>query len=63
MLLSGAAYAALHQIKVHQFYNDLGLLLSTVPSPTENSRTQGNFKAFECFPVLFKADLIFKTAL
>ena len=34
--------------------------LSTVPSPTENSRIQGLFKLFSDFPVLFKADLIFK---
>ena len=31
----------LHQIKAQQFYTDLGL------SPTENSRIQGLFKAFE----------------
>ena len=35
----------MHQIKVQQFYTDLGLL-STVLSPTENSRNQGLFKAF-----------------
>ena len=35
----------LHQIKA-QFYTDLGLL-STVLSPTENSRIQGLFKSFE----------------
>ena len=29
-------------------------------SPTKNSRIQGLFKAFECFPVFFKTDLIFK---
>ena len=28
-------------------------------SPAENSKTQGLFKAFEDFPVLFKANLIF----
>ena len=49
----------LHQIKAQQFYTDLGLLL-TVLSPTENSRIQGLFKAFELFSSLFKADLIFK---
>ena len=36
----------LHQIKAQQFYTDLGLL-STVLIPTENSRIQGLFKAFE----------------
>ena len=46
----------LHQIKAQQFYTDLGLL-STVLSPTENSRIQGLFKAFELFS---KVDLIFK---
>ena len=51
----------LHQIKAHQFYNDLALL-STVLSPTEKSRIQGLFKAFDLsdFPVLSKAHLIFK---
>ena len=34
--------------------------LSTVLSSTENRRIQELFKAFEWFPVLFKADLIFK---
>ena len=38
----------LHQIKAQQFYTDLGLL-STVLSPTENSRIQGLFKAFGIF--------------
>ena len=46
----------LHQIKAQQFYTDLGLL-STVLSPTEISRIQGLSRLF---PVLFKADLIFK---
>ena len=32
--------------------------LSTVLSPTENSRIQGLFKALSVFPILFKADLI-----
>ena len=35
-----------HQIKAQQYYTDLGLLI-TVLSPTENSRIQGLFKAFE----------------
>ena len=34
--------------------------LSTVLSPTKNSRIEGLFKALSDFPVLFKADLIFK---
>ena len=34
--------------------------LSTVLSPTENSRIQGVFKVLSDFTVLFKADLIFK---
>ena len=33
----------LHQIKAQQFHNDLGLL-STLPRPTANSKTQGLFK-------------------
>ena len=32
----------------------------TVLNPTINSKIQGLFKVFEWFPVLFKADLIFK---
>ena len=36
----------LHQIKANQFCTDFGLL-STVISPTENSKIQGLFKAFE----------------
>ena len=43
----------LHQIKAQQFYTDLGLL-STVLSPTENSRIQGLFKAFELFSSTFQ---------
>ena len=34
--------------------------LSAVLSSTENRRIQGLFKALSIFPVLFKADLIFK---
>ena len=49
----------LHQIKAQQLFYDLRSL-STVQSPTENSRIQGLFKALSGFPVLFKADLIFK---
>ena len=48
----------LHQIKAQQFYTDLDL--SIVLSSTENRRIQGLFKAFGDFPVLIKADLIFK---
>ena len=49
----------LHQIKAHQFYNDLGLYqLCQVPLKIvefkDTSRLLSNF------PVLFKADLIFK---
>ena len=32
----------------------------TVLNPPVNGHIQGLFKAFECFPVLFKANLIFK---
>ena len=49
----------LHQLKAQQFYNDLGSI-STVQSPTVNSRIQGLFKALSGFPVLFKSVLIFK---
>ena len=49
----------MQHIKAQQFHTDLGLL-STVLSPTENSRIQGLFKALSYFPILFKADLIFK---
>ena len=38
----------LHQIKAQQFYTDLGVL-TTVLSPTENSKIQGLFKDFEGF--------------
>ena len=37
----------LHQIKAQQFYTDIDRALSTVLSPTENSKIQGLFKAFE----------------
>ena len=57
MPLFGAAFAApnkgttiLHWLRS----------LSTVLSPTENSRIQGLFRLLSDFPVLFKADLIFK---
>ena len=42
----------LHQISAQQFYTDFGLL-STVLSPTENSRIQAPFKAFELFSSTF----------
>ena len=32
----------------------------TLLNPPVNGKTQGLFKAFECFQVLFKASLIFK---
>ena len=48
----------LHQIKTPQFYTDLGLQI--VLNPLVNGKIQGVFKAFECFQVLFKANLIFK---
>ena len=55
----------LHQIMAQQFYTDLGL--STVLSPTENSRIQGLFKAFEFFPSTFQGRFhfqgLFKKAL
>ena len=49
----------LHQIKAQQFYTDLGLL-STVLSPTENSRIQGLFKAFELFSSTFQGRFNFQ---
>ena len=48
----------LHQIKAQQFYTDLGLL-STVLSPTENSRIQELFKAFELFSSTFQGSFNF----
>ena len=57
MPIFGAAY--LHQIKAQQFYTDLGLL-STVLSPTENSRIQGIFKAFELFSSTFQGRFNFQ---
>ena len=60
MLLFGAAYAApnnmLHQIKAQQFYTDTDLYQQCCP--TENSSIQR--RPLSDFPVLFKADLIFK---
>ena len=49
----------LHQIKAQQFYNDLGLyqlcqVLQKIVGFKDFSRLLGDF------PVLFKADLIFK---
>ena len=49
----------LHQINAQQFYTDLGLL-STVPSPTENKEFKDFSRLLSYFPLLFKADLIFK---
>ena len=55
-----------HQITAQQFYTDLGLL-STVLSPTENSRIQGLLKAFELFSSTFQGRFnflgLFKKAL
>ena len=48
----------LHQINAQQFYNELDPYQQCCP--TENSRIQGFFRALSGFPVLFKADLIFK---
>ena len=44
----------LHQIKASQFYTHLGLQ-KTLLNPLANCKTQGLFKAFECFQVLFEA--------
>ena len=49
----------LHQIKAQQFYTDFRTL-STVFSPSENRRIQELSWPLSDFPVLFKADLIFK---
>ena len=49
----------LHQIKAQQFYTDLDLL-STVLSPTENSRIQGLFKASEWFSSTFQTRFNFQ---
>ena len=49
----------LHQIKEQQFYTVIGIL-STVLSPTENSRIKGLLKDFSDFPVILKAGLIFQ---
>ena len=48
----------LHQIKAQQFYTDLGLL-STVLSP-KIVEFKDFSRLLSDFPVLFKADLIFK---
>ena len=49
----------LHQIKVPQLYNGLGLQIAL--NPPVNGKIQGLFKTFECFfQILFKANLIFK---
>ena len=48
----------LHQIKVPQFYNGLGLQIAL--NPPVNGKIQGLFKTFECFlQLLFKANLFF----
>ena len=49
----------LHQIKAQQFYTDLGLL-STVLSLQKIVEMKDFSMILSDFPVLFKADLIFK---
>ena len=49
----------LHQIKAQQFYTDL-VLLSTVLSPTEKVVFKDFSRLWSDFPVLFRADFIFK---
>ena len=51
----------LHQIKAQQFYTDLGIL-STVLSPTKNSRIQGLFKAFELLSCTFQGRFNFQVS-
>ena len=55
--LFGAAYAApnIGTTILYRFWS-----LSTVLSPTENSRVQGLFKVLSDFSVIFKADFILK---
>ena len=48
----------LYEIKAPQFYTDLGLQISGESSC--KWKIQGLFKAFECFPVLFNTNFIFK---
>ena len=50
----------LHQIKAQHFFSDLGLYQQTLLSPTENVEFKDFSKLLSDFPVLFKADLIFK---
>ena len=50
----------LHQIKAPQFYTNLDLQRLTVLNSPVDGKILRCFKAFECFPVLFKANLIFK---
>ena len=60
MPIFGAAYAAPNKgTTILYWFRSL----STVLSPTENSRIQGLFKAFEWFSSTFKSDLIFKDFL
>ena len=55
--LLGAAFAAPNKATtIIYWYSSLSIVLS----PTENSRIQGLFKAFEWFSSTFMADLIFK---
>ena len=57
MPLFGAAYAAPNKGTTILYWLRS---LSTLLSPTENSRIQGLFKLLSDFLVLFKADLILK---
>ena len=57
MPIFGAAYAAPNKGTTNLFWFRS---LSTVLSPTENSRNEGLSRPFSDIPVLFKADLIFK---
>ena len=56
----------LHQIKVPQFYADLGLKKPVLNS-LANGKIQGLFKAFECFSSTFQGKFyfqgLFKTVL
>ena len=49
----------LHQIKAPQFYTDLGLQ-KTVLNPLANGKSQGLFKAFECFSSTFQVKFYFQ---
>ena len=58
--LFGADYQhSLHQIKVPQFYTDLGLQ-RTLLNPPEHGKIQRLFKAFECFSSIFQGRFNFQ---